>query len=66
MCYGLKKFLQEYMPKEKARHDFRSVEAQKRVKETQQETDGRNRQETDCFIGLLYASGNEEADHDSM
>jgi hypothetical protein len=60
-------FFEEILPmlKEREKKDVKSKEIKKLIREVNQETDGLERQEADCFMGLLY--GNDEgADDDSM
>ena len=45
--------------------DFRSIEAKRKMKQINQETDGIERQGTDCFVGLLCGNG-EESEHDTL
>ena len=61
----LREFLQEVVPDKQKRYDFRSKEVKSRVKEVNQETDGIERHEADCFAGLLCGNG-EGADDDTL
>ena len=53
------------MLKEREKADLKSKEIKQLIREVNQDTDGIERQGTDCFTGLLYGNG-EEADHDAM
>jgi len=53
------------MLKEREIADLKSKEIKKLIREVNQETDGIERQGTDCFTGLLYGNG-EESEHDTI
>jgi len=53
------------MLKEREKADLKSKEIKKLIREINQETDGIERQGTDCFAGLLCGNG-EESEHDTI
>jgi len=53
------------MLKEREKQDLKSKEIKKLIREINQETDGIERHEADCFTGLLYGNG-EEGEHDTL
>jgi len=58
----LREFLQMVKPEEKPkpRYDFRSKVIKEKVRKVNQETDGLERQEADCFAGLLCGNGEDD------
>jgi hypothetical protein len=53
------------MLKEREKDDLKSKEIKQLIREINRETDGIERQGTDCFTGLLYGN-REESEHDTL